>query len=136
MDWTACNNKNLVKGIKIDKNLINSLIKSSSKKFYSQSLLELNQETTSSKISLAYESLRELLEALAISKGYKIYNHECYCAFLKEILNKSGLGDEFDSFRKIRNSINYYGKEVSVDEAKPILDSLKSFIGKIRKFLD
>ena len=135
MDWKMCNNKDLVKEIKVDRHLINSLIKSSANKFNSQLLLELNEETASSKISLAYESLRMLLEALAISKGYKIYNHECYCAFLKEILNTSRIGDNFDTLRRIRNSINYYGKEVSTEEAKDILIKLEQLIDKIKKMI-
>ena len=32
MDWLECNKKKFVKDVKIDKNLINSLIKSSGKK--------------------------------------------------------------------------------------------------------
>lgn len=136
MDWKTCCKKYLVKDIKVDKNLISSLISSSSKKDHSQSLLQLNDQTASSKISLAYEALRELLEALAINKGYKIYNHECYCAFLKEILNESQLGDEFDKFRKLRNSINYYGKDIAVDEAKAILYSMTKFTDVIRKLLN
>lgn len=61
---------------------------------------------------------------MAIKAGYKIYNHECYTYFLKEILNESIKGDEFDELRKIRNNINYYGKEISVKEAGEILKRL------------
>ena len=35
---------------------------------------------------------------------------------LKEILNDIELAAKFDRFRKIRNSINYYGKELELDE--------------------
>lgn len=134
MDWTACKkNKNLVKEVKADKNLMASLVKSSSKKIYSESLLELNDDTASSKISLSYEALRELLEAVALSKGYKIYNHECYCSFLKEVVNESSLGTEFDEFRKIRNAVNYYGKEVTAEEAKATLEKMNLLTGKIKK---
>ena len=135
MDWKECKRKNLIKEAKVDKNLINSLVKSSLKKLQTQALLILNNDTASSKISLAYESLRDLLEALAIVNGYKIYNHECYCAFLKEILLKSSLGDEFDDLRKIRNSINYYGKEITSEEAKLILKSIEDIIEKIKNIL-
>lgn len=134
MDWTACKkNKNLVKEVKADKNLMASLVKSSGKKLYSESLLELDNDTASSKISLAYEALRELLEAVALSKGYKIYNHECYCSFLKEVVNESSLGAEFDGFRKIRNAVNYYGKEVTAEEAKATLEKMNLLTEKIKK---
>lgn len=132
MDMIECKKKRLTKEVKIDKNLINSLIKSSLKRLKTQELLPLNNTTSSSKISLTYEALRELLEALGISKGYKIYNHECYCAFLKEIMNESNLGNEFNKFRKTRNAINYYGKDISTDEAKHLIQEMKEFIKKVK----
>lgn len=135
MDWLECNKKKFVKDVKIDKNLINSLIKSSGKKLSTQDSITLNDDTATSKVSLTYEALRELLEALAISNGFKIYNHECYCSFLKEILNNSQLADKFDNFRKIRNNINYYGKDLPGEEAKIILAEMKDLIQKIKEKL-
>ncbi len=135
MDWLNCNKKRLIKEIKPDNNLINSLIKSANKKLKSQELLSLNNDTASSKISLTYDSLRTLLEALSIKKGYKIYNHECYTSFLKEVMNKSTMGDEFDNIRKTRNAINYYGEEVDSEEAKAIINNIKELIKKIKRLL-
>lgn len=132
MDFTACKKNNLVKEIKVDNNLIQSLLKSSSKKFQTQKLIKLDNDTASSKITLIYDAIRELLEASAVSKGYKIYNHECYCAFLKEIMKESLLGDRFNNFRKIRNDINYYGKDISAEEAKPLIGDMITFIGIIK----
>ena len=133
MDWEACERNRLAKKVSPDKNLANSLSDSSALKFQTQALLELTDITATSKISLVYDALRELLEAIAITKGYKIYNHECYCAFLKEILKDSELGDLFDSFRKVRNLINYYGKKVSAEEAKPIINELVTLLEKIQE---
>ena len=81
MDWLECNKKKFVKDVKIDKNLINSLIKSSGKKLSTQDSITLNDDTATSKVSLTYEALRELLEALAISNGFKIYNHDVIVLF-------------------------------------------------------
>ncbi len=83
MDWLNCIKTKFTKKVNMDRNLINALTNSSSKRLKTQFLLELNEDTATSKISLTYDSLRELLEAVAISKGYKIYNHECYYSFLK-----------------------------------------------------
>ena len=135
MDWKGCKKNNMIKEVKLDRNLIKSLIESSGKKLKSQEMLKLSDTTASSKISLIYDSLRELLEALALSKGYKIYNHECYCAFLKEIQKESYLSDKFDGFRKIRNAINYYGKMVSVEEADDVIKEMSEFIQKIKNIL-
>ncbi|MEK6826021.1 MAG: hypothetical protein AABX90_00155 [Nanoarchaeota archaeon] len=77
MDWKECCDKKIAKNVKLDKNLINSLKKTSENKLKSSEELILNEINAASKVSLAYDSLRELLEALSLKKGYKIYNHEC-----------------------------------------------------------
>jgi len=124
MDFNECLKKRIVKEVKEDKELITSLLKTSQNKLDSENKLELSEVTSVSKITLLYDSLRELLEALAIKHGYKIYNHECYTHFLKEILNESIKGDEFDELRKIRNSINYYAKDISVSESRDVLERI------------
>ena len=134
MDWEACCNKKVVKSITPDLDMATALVKSSNNKLQSEAQLPLNEVTSSSKISLAYDSLRELLEAVALRKGFKVYNHECYTAFLKEVLQESDQGDAFDRIRKIRNDINYYGKEISIAEAQRILKEIKvlrQFVSKL-----
>lgn len=124
-DWKRCCDKSMVKEIKPDHEMIKSLVKSGKNKLESQGKLEMNDVTAASKFSLAYDSLREVLEALALKNNYKIYNHECYTAFLKEIVQKSDLGDEFDEIRKVRNAVNYYGKDISVAEAEKLIARIK-----------
>ena len=125
MDWKECCQKRIVKDVTRDTQMILSLAKTSSNKAISESQLPLNETTASSKLSLAYDSLRELLEALALHKGYKIYNHECYTSFLKEMMMQSNKGDDFDEIRKVRNSVNYYGKDISVEETDKFIAQIK-----------
>jgi hypothetical protein len=117
MDWEECRSKFIVKKVKPDKDMIESLLRSSDNKIETEQMLKMTEVTAASKLSLAYDSLREVLEALALKKGYKVYNHECYTAFLKEMLNESVKGDEFDDIRKIRNAVNYYGKNINQADA-------------------
>ena len=136
MDWTECCNKRIVKEVSKDQDFVNSLLKTSMNKLKSMEILELNDVTADSKISLAYDSLRELLEALALKKGYKIYNHECYAAFLKEIIDESEAGDEFDKIRKIRNAVNYYGKDITEKEAENLILKIRklgAFVSELMK---
>ena len=77
-DWKGCIDTLTAKKIKPDEGKVKSLIKSSRKKLLSSESLKMNDITAESKFSLSYDSLRELLEAVAIRNGYKIYNHECY----------------------------------------------------------
>ena len=64
MDFNECLKKRIAKKVNEDKELITSLIKTSQNKLDSEKKLELSEVTSSSKISLLYDSLRELLEAL------------------------------------------------------------------------
>lgn len=131
MDWEECCIKEIVKNVNPDIYLIKSLIKSSKNKLESQKRLQMSDITASSKLTLAYDSLRELLEALSLKEGYKVYNHECYTAFLKEIIGKKEKGYEFNEIRKIRNAINYYGKDISAKEAQEVITKIK----KLRSFI-
>ena len=131
MDWKECKDKNFVKEVKINENLINSLINSSKNKLESNQRLELDETTASTKLSIVYESLRELLEARAIKIGFKIYNHDCFCAFLSEMWEDKISSLNFYKFRKIRNQINYYGKDVPKEEAKTIIKEIISLRNSI-----
>ena len=135
MDWKECCGRQTAKRIKPDIEMVKSLVQTSEDKWKSQQILELSNVTASSKFSLAYDSIRELLEALSIESGYKIYNHECYTAFLKEILSESAKGDAFDEIRKIRNGVNYYGKQLSVEEAEATIKKIVSLRESVIKLL-
>jgi hypothetical protein len=124
MDWEECVGKNFAKKTSVDKELIKSLTQSSEKRIVSNNRLELDNITAPTKISIAYESLREILEALAIKKGFKIYNHDCFCAFLRDICKDRSSSLDFNRFRIIRNKVNYYGKDVSLEEAKIIIKEI------------
>ncbi|MEM3370929.1 MAG: hypothetical protein QW471_04545 [Candidatus Woesearchaeota archaeon] len=133
MDWKECLKQRIAKETKEDKNLVKSLLETAEIKLKSAD--SLTDEFFISKISLLYDSLREILEALAIKKGFKIYNHECYTAFLKEIIGLSREADIFNDLRKTRNDINYYGKKLEKEEAKVIIEKLKNLISKFKNII-
>ena len=136
MDFKECIKKMLAKDVSRDASLIKSLLMASKNRMESAIRLEMSPITASSKVSLAYDSLREASEALSIGKGYKIYNHECYTAFLKEIMGESDLGDSFDSARKIRNAINYYGRELSEKEASEMVRRIAGIREKVLQLME
>jgi uncharacterized protein (UPF0332 family) len=135
MDWKECINKKIARSAVADAELVKSLTKISENKLSSAKLLDLNEITYASKLSLCYDSLRELLEALAVKKGYKIYNHECYIGFLKEVINNSALAQIFDRLRLLRNSINYYGQSLSIKDAKMEIASIIELRKEVHKLL-
>lgn len=136
MDWNECLIRRLVKKKSLDENLIKSLIKESKKKIKTNNLLQLNEITASTKLCIVYDSLREILEAIAIKKGYKIYNHECYVSFLKEILYLGNESVDFNKFRKARNSINYYAKQIDVDDTKSLIFEILNLKKKLMGLLE
>jgi len=131
MDWQACIRQRLVKGVKKDEHIITAIRAIADAKI--RSAAALPDEFFIGKITLLYDALREILESIALGNGFKVYNHECYAAFLKEIMKCSREADAFDSLRKIRNGINYYGKAIRDDEANQVIADLQALIKKMRE---
>ena len=130
MDWRECIKKRIAKSVKVDMNLIKSAREIANIKVKSAEALP--NELFIGKITLLYDALREYLECIALEKSYKIYNHECYTAFLKEILKMSNEAEIFDELRKIRNAINYYGRKVRKEESEEIINDLNILIKKFK----
>jgi len=77
-----------------------------------------------------YDVLRSLIEALAALDGLKVYSHEAFTYYLQE-KKEDILSRKFDRFRKIRNGLSYYGKEINITEAEDILIEMKSIISNL-----
>ena len=132
MDLNDCFRKGLIKKTRINEDLIKSLIEMSEIKMKTVKSANVDEVNISVYVSLAYDSLRELLEALCVSKGYKVLSHICIGELLKDILDEFDY-DDFDRLRYIRNSINYYGEKVDFDQGNEIIK--KTFVMR-RKILN
>ena len=135
MDWNECLRRN-AKPISRDEDIIKSLMESAEPNLEVAKSIKQEDKSYPSIIVLAYDSLRMLLEALALQNGYKIYNHECYTCFLREILKLDSMADKFDTARVIRNSINYYGKRLNKYEFDLIYRDILYLILEIKKLLE
>jgi len=129
MDWQECIKKRIVKDVSQDMSMISGLKMIIEDKVSSSNILP--EENYYSKITLIYDALRIILECIALKAGYKIYNHECYTPFLKEIMNLPQEADSFDRLRVIRNGINYYGRQITKEEAVEIIEDVKELIDKL-----
>lgn len=138
MDLNDCFKKGFIKKTRIDKELIFSLIEMSDIKEQTVKTAVINKINISVYLPMAYDSLREVLEAICISKGYKVINHFCIGELLRDIFSNFNY-DEFDRFRYIRNGINYYGTKVDFEQGKKIINSIfimkKELKGETSKFL-
>lgn len=121
-----------VKHSAVDNELIKSIISATEQDLKFLATLKVTRESARKLVSNYYDALRSLLEASAIKAGYKIYSHEAFTFFLKEQEDDTS-ALKFDRLRKIRNKINYYGKDISTSESEDYVSEIKELISKIRE---
>lgn len=134
-NWFSCIKQGLTKEIKLDRMLLSYLLEAAKRREETARMLPLTEVTKETVISLFYDVLRELLEALALQRGYKIYNHECYTYFLQEIIKDRYLAAEFNIVRLLRNRINYYGGKILMQDATRIITQIEELIKRVRLHL-
>lgn len=130
MDLDDCYKKGLIRKTNINEGLIKSLIEMSGTHEKTVNNAKINKENISSYVSLAYDSFREILEAICISKGYKVLSHVCIGELLVKILEDFDY-NEFDRMRYIRNGISYYGIKVEFEQGKKIIEKISAIRKKL-----
>ena len=120
MDLKECLRKGFVRKTRVDMDLARSLVEMSNAKETAVREAKINEVTVSAYVSMAYDSLREVLEALCILHGYKVLSHICIGQILRKIMADFDY-ETFDRIRWIRNSINYYGQKVELRQGKAII---------------
>jgi hypothetical protein len=105
-----------------------SLVRTAENRIITSSKLSPDEITISSIVVLLYDAARSLLEALALMKGYKVYNHECFVSFLSEIIKNKEMAFLFNKVRLIRNGINYYGESITLEEGNFVVQNLNELI--------
>jgi hypothetical protein len=123
MDLEDCYKKGYIKKTFVNKELIKSLIEMSDNHEKVVLSIVLNKENISSYVSLAYDSLREVLEAVCISNGYKVTSHICLGELSRNLIENFRF-DDFDRFRYIRNGISYYGTQIDLNQGKEIIKKM------------
>jgi len=118
-----------------DIGLIKSLVNNAHRDLKFLESLNIDENSSRKIMVNYYDVLRSILEAIALKDGYKIYLHDAFTYYLIE-KKEQVLSIKFDRFRRIRNSINYYGKNISIDEAKENIYDIKKIIKElIKKYL-
>ncbi len=135
MFWQECLEKGVVRKSSPDKELAKSLVKMSELRLNFVKSVTISRSNAPIVITESYEALREICEALIALNGFKVYSHECITVFLKEIAKDSYLAEVFDRYRKIRNGVNYYGRQVSEEDAKQSLKDIADAISRTKSIL-
>lgn len=120
-----------VKKVTINKNRALNIFKSSKQALETAKIISLSEKTSKTILRELYEGLREYLEAIGYLKGYKFLDHESIGYFIRDILKENSIFIAFDRYRKIRNSINYYGEEVDTQIVKQALKEIPSLVKKL-----
>ena len=115
-----------------DEQKIIALIKNSSSFLASLNNIKVDSTNASMQLAVHYDALRMIIEAIALKEEYNIYSHEAFSAFMEYVLKDQNSAREFDNFRKTRNKINYYGKQIEQDEAKIKLNQIRVLIERLK----
>jgi uncharacterized protein (UPF0332 family) len=78
------------------------------------SQINIDEDTACIVVEMYYETIKELLTALLLTKGFRSDNHECLIAFLKHTY--PSLDHEvrtIHQLKRLRNRINYEGAFVN-----------------------
>lgn len=124
VDLNECKRKQFVKESFPDKEKSASLFEMALEKENLLSKLELTNESVSTIFTLQYDSLHMTLDAFCLLKGFVVLNHVCLGELMNFLLPNFDLS-LFNSSRFARNSINYYGKHVSLDRGNELITQMK-----------
>ena len=83
----------------------------------------------------AYESVREMIDALLIMKGFKSYSHEASVAYLQETNCEGALIALLNRLRERRNGIKYYGKSAKKEDAEKAIRVCKALFTTLQQHL-
>ncbi len=131
MDLKDCEKKGFIRNTKIDVGLIKSLLEMSKNEEKIVREITLTSNNVSTFCTIAYSSLREILEAICLEKGYKISSHVCMGLFLRKNLQDFDYVF-FERIRKIRNLISYYGKQIELKQGKELINKIFKLNSKLR----
>lgn len=107
----------------INASRVNSLVSFAEKNVKMAKTIPLNEDSSTIIFREIYESVRQLGEASWWLKGYEPTNHEISLDGLQNWDIKEKVKLNFlPRFKKIRNDANYEGMNVSLSQAKEIID--------------
>jgi hypothetical protein len=124
--------RNEVKRAEFDLGLFNSLVKTAEMDLIFLERLKIDEYSARKILSNYYDVLRSLLEAMALKEGYKVYSHEAFTFFLKE-KGEEEIAFKFDRFRKKRNSINYFGESITIEEVEEYSEEIRKTIMELKE---
>ncbi|MBU2612146.1 MAG: hypothetical protein KKB62_00305 [Nanoarchaeota archaeon] len=98
----------------------------------------IEDDTANSIIKDCYDILMELIRARLLVEGYSSsgnFSHEAEISYLKKLGFEENKIRFMNELRFNRNSVIYYGKILSVEYAKKVIDFMKSNYVLLKKVI-
>lgn len=124
-----------VKEVFVDKLRSESLVKAANETLLTAKEIPLIDYKYRSIVRELYEALRQYCEAIGYLHGYKFESHEAITHFLREKLNKENISFIFEKYRKIRNGINYYGRDIPKETVEKALIEIPETIKQLEEYI-
>ncbi len=134
-DWEKSIEDGKVLKISPNQERAKSLITSSLKLLKIIEKLKLNKENGFFILTNYYDIVLESLHALLYKKGYQALDHLSIGYYIKDVLNNQEFFNIFDKYRKTRNKILYYGRNIDFETAKQGIKDLKRLYQFVKNLL-
>lgn len=135
MTWKECLEEFNAINVKTDNSKMKSLIITAHARIAFFENQKINEQSCNFILEDYYSSVIEILHAILIKEGFKVKNHICLGFYLKDILKREELYRLFDTNRKRRNRLVYYGELVNFETAKKSITELKKLIFELKKLI-
>lgn len=134
-DWDECVDNLNASARTPDKAKANSLITTAKDRIRFLRTVRTDDSNAKFIFEAYYSSLLEALHALVLTEGFKVGNHVCRGYYLRDVLKRQDLYGIFDTCRKDRNALLYYGSKIEPDTAKANIKRVEKLTAEILKML-
>jgi len=121
------------KRVRVDTIRARNLSSAGRKAVETAKVIPLSETSSKTILRELYEGLREYCEAIGYKHGYKFLSHEAITHFLADILEEQKVSSRFDRYRKLRNGINYYGKDMALGTVEKASEEIPSLLRRLER---
>ncbi|TKJ17494.1 hypothetical protein CEE44_03085 [Candidatus Woesearchaeota archaeon B3_Woes] len=135
-DWEKSIEDGKVLKISLNQERAKSLMISSLKLLNIIEKIKLDKENGFFILTNYYDIILESLHALLYKKGYQSLDHLSIGYYIKDVLDNQEFFNIFDKYRKTRNKILYYGRNIDPETAQQGIKDLKRLYQFVKKLLE
>lgn len=111
-----------------------NLIKAAHETLLTLKEISVKEENCKTLLRELYEAFHQYCEGIGYLQGYKFESHEVIVYYLRDVLGEESISQVFDKYRRLRNDINYYGRDVSLETVKKALQEIPLSLKRLEKY--